>query len=382
MRSVDPWTRWKARAAVAVLAALAIGACKGEAAKSAAPVPAATAPALRKLKVAIAIPSYVHAVAWIAKSKGFFEKRGIDAEVVTTGGSADAMKGLLSNDIGIALAGGDSAVKANLAGADLVVFGTVVDRHYHRLVVRQGIDKPEDLKGKSLGVPVLGGPQDFLTYVLCRKWGLEYGKDVAVKVLGKEIARLPAVQRGDVDGLTAAAPRSTIDKLGLKILADPRTWDEPAPYMMMVARRPFLKDNDALVADFVRAIADAEAFYMTNPDEALAVAFEKLGPGEGDPKENYAEGGPLMFVVPPAPNVAAMRVAVDYIATAPDLTEKARALDLPGMIDGALVARLEAEGAFKQVAAARAELAARLKPPTGEAAAAGTPAPAEAAPGR
>ncbi|MBM4394547.1 MAG: ABC transporter substrate-binding protein [Deltaproteobacteria bacterium] len=375
------------RSILAVLAAMAVAGCRGEAAKPAAPVasPEAArpaAPALRKLKVAIAIPSYVHAVAWIAKSKGFFEKRGIDAEVVTTGGSADAMKGLLSNDIGIALAGGDSAVKANLAGADLVVFGTVVNRHYHRLVVRQGIDGPEDLRGKSLGVPVLGGPQDFLTYVLCRKWGLEYGKDVAIKVLGKEIARLPAVQRGDVDGLTAAAPRSTVEKLGLKILADPRTWDEPAPYMMMVARRPFLKDNDALVADFVRAIADAEAFYMTNPDEALAVAFDKLGPGEGDPRENYAEGGPLMFAVPPAPDVAAMRVAVDYIATAPDLAEKARAFDLPGMIDGALVARLAAEGAFGQVAAARAELAARLKPPTGEAAAAGAPAPAAAAPGR
>jgi NitT/TauT family transport system substrate-binding protein len=355
---------------VALLSAGSLSACRGEAPAPSTPAagvqgPAAEAPAPRALKVAIAIPSYVHAVAWIAREKGFFGRHGIDAEVVTTGGSSDAMRALLSGDIGIALAGGDSAIKANLAGADLVVFGTVVNRHYHRVVVRPEIRESADLRGKSFGLPVLGGPQDFLAYVMCRKWGLEYGKDLTIKVLGKEVARLPTLLRGDVDAMAVAGPRAMVEGMGLRVLADPRTWDEPAPYMMMVAKRSFLADHPDLVTDFVRALADAQAFYMDHPEEALPVVFQKLGPGEGSANENYAEGGPLMYVVPPAPDAAAMRTALDYIASMPDLAAKARDFDLGRMLDGTLVQRLEAEGAFAPVLAARDRLAARLRDPAG-----------------
>lgn len=318
-------------------------------------------PALQKLRVGIAIPSYVHAVAWIAQVKGQFARHGIDAEVITMGGSSATMKGLVAGDIQIGLAGGDAAIKANLSGADLVVFGSGVTRHYHRLVVKGDIEKPADLKGRTIGLPFLGGPQDFLVYVLCQKWGLEYGKDVKVQNMGKEFARLVAITDGKVDGITSAAPRSTLDKLGLKVLADPRSWDEPAPYMMMVAERAFIEKNRALALRFMRALAQAQTYYMAKRDEALEVAFDKLGAKKGDARMNYVEGGPLMYAVPPVPHVKAMQTALDYIALNPDFTEKAKGFDLGRMLDGSLVKTLAGEGLYAPVEAAHARLAAEMK---------------------
>ena len=347
--------------AFALSLALALGGCPK---KTAAPAkheekpaePKKPEPQNRPLKIGIAIPSYVHAVAWIAQEKGFFGASGIDAEVVTMGGSAATMKGLISGAIQIGMAGGDAAIKANLAGGDLVVFGSVVTRHYHRLVVKGNIKKPSKLKGKTIGLPFLGGPQDFLVHVLCKKWGLKYGKDVRVQNMGKEYARLVAITEGKVDGITSAAAKSKLDKLGLNILANPRTWDERAPYMMMVARRSFLEKNEALVLDYMRAIANAQEFYMRHRDDALKIAFDKLGAKKGSAQENYAEGGPHMYELPPTPNMEAMKLALAYIGTIKDFKAKAEAYDINKMIDGSLVKKLQAEGAFKKAIEAHKEL--------------------------
>ncbi len=315
-------------------------------------------PKLRPLKVGIAIPSYVHAVAWMANDKGFFAGHAIDAEVVTMGGSSATMKGLVSGDIKIGLAGGDAAIKANLAGADLVVFGSVVTRHYHRLVVKGDIKKPADLKGKTIGLPFLGGPQDFLIYVLMKKWGLEYGKDVKVQNMGKEYARLVAIKEGKVDGITSAATKSKLDKLGLNILANPRTWNERAPYMMMVAQRSFLKENAGLVMDFMRSISAAQEFYMRHKNDALKIVFDKLGAKKGAAEENYVQGGPHMYELPPVPNMEAMKLALGYIATIKDLKAKASAYDINKMIDGSLVDKLVKEGTYTKTIEAQKALAA------------------------
>lgn len=350
---------------VSILAlGLALGGCPKKPAAPAkqdepapAPAPKKDEPKSRPLKIGIAIPSYVHAVAWMAKEKGFFGNHGIDAEVVTMGGSSATMKGLVSGDIKIGMAGGDAAIKANLAGADLVIFGSVVTRHYHRLVVKGSIKKPKQLKGKTIGLPFLGGPQDFLVYVLCKKWGIKYGKDVKVQNMGKEYARLVAITEGKVDGITSAATKSKLDKLGLNILANPRTWDERAPYMMMVAQRSFLKENEALVLDYMRAIAGAQEFYMRHKDEALKVAFDKLGAKKGAAEENYVQGGPHMYELPPVPNMDAMKLALGYIGTIKDLEAKATAYDINKMIDGTLVDKLVKEGVYAKVIEAQKALA-------------------------
>ena len=45
-------------------------------------------PELQPISIGIAIPSYVHAVAWIADEKSYFEQEGLNANVQVMGGSS------------------------------------------------------------------------------------------------------------------------------------------------------------------------------------------------------------------------------------------------------------------------------------------------------
>lgn len=320
-------------------------------------------PRKRELKIGIAIPSYVHAVAWLAQEKGHFAARGIEGEVITMNGSPSTMKGIIAGEIKVGLAGGNPAIKANLSGADLVVFGSVVSKHYHRLVVKKEIRTPKDLKGKVIGIQTLGGPQDYLVYVLCRKWGLKYGEDVKLRVTGKEYARITAVSKGLVDGVASTVTRDRVAKLGLNVLADPRGWEEPAPYIVMVAKRSYLKNNRALVLDFMRALAEAQAQYLSKRDEALKVIAPKLGK-RGDAQQNYVEGGPMMYDLPATPSKDALKLALDYLATTKEFADKAKSYKISQMIDGSLVQELVAEGVYNKAVEAKKALARTLTPAT------------------
>jgi ABC-type nitrate/sulfonate/bicarbonate transport system substrate-binding protein len=365
------------------LLACALLACRGGGSSPGAPAagPAAGAPQAaehRKLRVGIAITSYVHAVAWIAQEKGFFAKHGLDVEVVALSGSPPTVKGLLSGDLQLGLAGGDAAIKADLAGADIVVLASLVSRHYHRIVSRADIRTPADLKGKTVGLQVLGGPQDFLVHVLCQKWGLRYGEDVKVQVVGEELSKVSAVVNGRVDAVASVIPSAKVRGLGLNMLADPRTWDEPAPYLTLLARRGWVAENGAAVRDFLKALTDAQTYYLTESDAALTLLADKLGAGMGDARENYVEGGPLLYVIPPLPDLRALQVAFDYIAGDEAFRTKAEGFRLDGIVDGSFVDALAADGYFDAAKAAQTQLAAALAPARADAAPTAPAAPAAA----
>ena len=305
------------------------------------PAPPAAEPV--ELKVGIAIPSWAHAVAWVTEDAGIFEAHGIDASVIQMKGSASSMRGLLSGDIDVALAGGDAMSKANLAGADLVLFGGLVNRHYHRLVTVPSVQQPEDLKGKAFGLPFLGGPQDMAVKMALDKFGLSYNEDVEVRNMGSEYARLASLSRGDVDAVTSSAPQSVIDALGMNVLVDLSAWDMAFPYMQLIARRSFLEEDEDRALALLRAIAEGTRYYKEHPSESMAIVTKYLGDKKGSAKESYETRGPGHLSYPPYPDPAGLQTVMAFLAednpkASPDLASKyvtLRYLD-----------KLEAEGAF------------------------------------
>jgi NitT/TauT family transport system substrate-binding protein len=342
--------------ALALCLALAVGGCKSKpkttepARPAAAPAPAPKKappakpePKLQKLNLGFAIPSWVHAVVWVTEDKGFFKKHGLEVKLFQMKGSSASMQGLLSGDLDVALAGGDAMIRANLAGADLVLFGGVVNRHYHRLVTRKGIEKPEDLKGRSVGLPFMGGPQDMAVKAALQRFKLGYNKDVAIKNMGAEYARLASLTKGDVDAVTSAAPPSVLEKLGLHVLADLPSWEVPFPYMQMIAKRSFLKDRKDVALAFVRALSEGIRFYKENRDESIAIVEKQLGSKKGAPTEAYDTRGPAHISYPPYPDMNGLKSVLESIA-ADD--EKARSRKAEEWVDLEILDAVKADGGF------------------------------------
>jgi len=291
-----------------------------------------------KVAVGIAIGSYVHAVAWVGDEAGHFREAGVEAEVTVMGGSAATMRTLIADQVDIGLAGGDAVLKANAAGADLVIIGGLVDRFYHRIVAREGVDDSASLRGKRIGLPFLGGPQDMAVKVALLELGLDYESEVDVVSLGREFNRMAALQNGDIDATTSQSPDSVLAKLGLHVLVDLPATDRKFPYIVIVARRSWLTSHRKQAKAVIAGLCAATVDYRSDEDKSLAVIGRHLGNADidGAARERYRNGGPTLLTFPPRADVESLEFVVELMGAAKT--------DVAAMVDHTLLDEVIAAG--------------------------------------
>ena len=181
-----------------------------------------------------------------------------------------------------------------------------------------------------------------------RELGLGYNTEVEIRNMGKEYARLVALDKGLVDAITSAAPPVMLRKMGLHVLVDLPASDQPFPYMMMVARRRTLTERRKMVESFTEALARAMRHYAGERDDSLALLREHLGADKGDPNDSYGACGPSLFTYPPYPDPRGIQAVLDFMATLED-RELARAgqHEAAEFIDTSILDALTARGAFE-----------------------------------
>jgi ABC-type nitrate/sulfonate/bicarbonate transport system substrate-binding protein len=98
------------------------------------------------------------AMPWIAQDAGLFKKYNLEFPMVFVAASSAVTAAMLGGDGEIALTGGEGMIRANLAGgSDFVFIGAVKNILTHSILGKPELKRPEDLKGKKVGVTRLGG---------------------------------------------------------------------------------------------------------------------------------------------------------------------------------------------------------------------------------
>jgi NitT/TauT family transport system substrate-binding protein len=128
---------------------------------------AETAP-LRRLRVAITSLSGSMAVPWLAREAGIFKKHGLEVEVIATPSGVEGMNALIAGEISFLQIAGATTASAAVGGADVVVIGTTIGTLVLNLMVRPEIEKPEQLRGKSIGISRFGTTIDTFIDALYR----------------------------------------------------------------------------------------------------------------------------------------------------------------------------------------------------------------------
>ena len=95
----------------------------------------AEASAQRKVTATFVAPNLSQMIPWIAKEAGIFAKHGIDADVILLTGSPRAVQTLLAGDIEYTIAGGQSAIRARMYGADPVMLATSANFSSQRVLL-------------------------------------------------------------------------------------------------------------------------------------------------------------------------------------------------------------------------------------------------------
>ena len=94
---------------------------------------------------------------WIGVEQGFYRKHGVNLEVLYMRTGPLAMSAMASGDVQMVFTSVNNVLNGAAAGMDIVVVATVIPKAEGAFVVRPEIQKPEDLKGKYVGIQSIGG---------------------------------------------------------------------------------------------------------------------------------------------------------------------------------------------------------------------------------
>ena len=108
-----------------------------------------------------------------------------------------------------------AAIAAWTKGAELALIGTGVNRLLETVMTSTEIKKPEDLRGKKIGISRYGSLTDIILREGLRQYKLNPEKDVVILQVGGEGPRLAALKAGAVDGAMLSGDQISGGKAGL-----------------------------------------------------------------------------------------------------------------------------------------------------------------------
>ncbi len=124
-------------------------------------------------------PSIAMAVPWFAEEARLYPKYDLDFQLVYIASSGIVTAAMSSGNGSVAIVGGEGPIRAYLGGnTDFVFVGSVKNVLTHSIMGKPEIKRPEDLKGKRIGVGRIGGNSHYFTQLALRLKGLDPLKDV------------------------------------------------------------------------------------------------------------------------------------------------------------------------------------------------------------
>jgi ABC-type nitrate/sulfonate/bicarbonate transport system substrate-binding protein len=211
-----------------------------------------------------------HIPTYVALDEGFFKQEGLDASLVELQAPAQVTAVLSGNlDCAPIPSGG---AQAALRGAKIeYVVGESLKSQW-TLTTVQDINKPEELKGKTIGLGRPGGADyDEVQAVLHRFFHMDAGKDYKVISFQGEPERIAALSNKDIQGAGLSIPHAVVaQQAGLKILL--RTGDYiPRAGGTIWCMRSFVEQHPDTVKKMIRAIAKAVMYFRTNKEGSIKV---------------------------------------------------------------------------------------------------------------
>ncbi len=225
------------------------------------------------------VHSVFYAPQYVALEKGFFEKNGLDVEVIVGNGADKSMTALLTGEADIILAGPESSmyVQSNNNEKEVVNIAQLTNRAGNFLVARDKVDsfKWEDVKGKTIiGGRPGGMPQITLEHVL-KQNGIDPKKDVNIITNLDFTATVGAFSTGEYDYTVEFEPNATKLEKGNygTVVASLGVDGGEIPYTSYITTKDFAKNNPEVIKKFLLSMKEAHQYINDNSTEDVALVI-------------------------------------------------------------------------------------------------------------
>ena len=284
-----------------------------------------------------------HAVLWVARDAGLFEKNGLRTDVAYIRSGSTMAQALVAGEIQMAQMGGPAMLAAGVAGMDVEFVAGALNTT--PIVLMGNVNKIEELRGKAVGITRFGSNTDISARFAIRKAGLQPEKDVALV----QLEDYPGIMGGIASGRIAAGALAdpftdAAKRLGYKEIADVAAMGLEFPFVGIAVRKAFVEKNTDTVQRFVRAYTEAIAIYKNNRDFAIKVTSKYTGIKDSGTLSSTVDFYAPKLARVPYPTLGGIRFVLDQIATR---DPKAKNVAPESFIDLRFVKQLEESGFIK-----------------------------------
>ena len=251
---------------------------------------------------------------WMGKDAGLFQREALDVELIWIQGNP-AVSALMAGEIDLLHCIPHNVISAIANGADLVFLSSVYNRMQYRIVASPGIDKPQQLKGKIIGIARVYDVSHFYIRLALQRFGMNAEQDIRVIAVGGQNDRVTALKTGRV-AATIVNPANALilEKSGFKTVIDLEALNFPVIGNAQAVRRASVRERRPVLVRFMRAFVAAMKRIQTDPELSKKVLAKNLRlQDKGIVEENYRfNSGQYLEAVPRIP-LDGMRYAIDSL---------------------------------------------------------------------
>lgn len=208
---------------------------------------------------------------YTALDYGLFDKYGMKLENIFIRGSGPNLSALASDEVQFTYCASDALIPGLAAGIEAKIVASPLVKLPYVLITRKDIRRPEDLKGKVLGIARAGDLSDRLSRAVVKKLGLPPEAVTIRPIGGSQGERYQAMAAGIVHGVIITPPLDVRAKNeGYNVLYRLIDLNLPFIYSSLHTSYKMLRERPDIVQRMVAALAEIVYFVEKNPDKAKA----------------------------------------------------------------------------------------------------------------
>jgi len=289
---------------------------------------------------------------WIARERGLFNKYGLDVQFILMPRSAVTVASLVAGEIDMAIVGPGNLLNAAAGGAEIVGVGNLVQRLDYRLVVRPGIKKPEDLRGKRVAISGPGAVSHIVALLAFQIMGIDANQSriTFLTIPGTEMNRRIALESNTVEATTL---NGSIGDLyagrGYSVLYNFKGAGVIMPQTVLTTARRTAVAKPQMVDAYLKAFSESIAYILDPANKSTvtrSIATNLRLNNPADAEEAYLTVASSYERVP-APNLDAMKRLHSILIS---INPKLASVRPDSVVDTSFIQKLESSGFIQSLA--------------------------------
>ncbi|HXG52883.1 MAG TPA: ABC transporter substrate-binding protein [candidate division Zixibacteria bacterium] len=223
-----------------------------------------------KLRVSSATKTLGYGPLWIARQMGFYERQGLDVDLVVIRSSDVGIQALAGGSLEIAGSAADAPIAAVEKGLDLVLIGGIINGLTQSIMAAKRFKTYSDLRGATFGAISLTSGVTFALRQVLKAKGLEYPRDYRLLVIGGSPQTYAALTSGQIDAAALSLPLNyAAEELGFNEIG--RFVDVIPNYQLasFSVKRSWAEKNPGVLVRFAKAMALAFRWIHGNREPAV-----------------------------------------------------------------------------------------------------------------